>query len=52
MLIRRDNQTQQVQLCSINILEVAPSGKPGQSFHTLSQAKLRSLSLFSLLTLG
>ncbi|MFB2836585.1 thermonuclease family protein [Floridanema evergladense] len=43
MLVRRDNQNQQVQLCGIAIPEVAPSGKPGQSFAQLSQAKLRSL---------
>lgn len=43
MLVRQGNQNQQVQLCGIAIPDVVPSGKPGQSFAQLSQAKLRSL---------
>lgn len=42
MLVRRDNQNQQLQLCGIAVPDT-PSGKPGQSFGQLSQAKLRSL---------
>lgn len=42
MLVRRDNQNQQVQLCGIAISDT-PSDKPAQSFAQLSQAKLRSL---------